>query len=297
MSTITQAPPVLAAPPLSPMRTRKRRRDLARQAVLYVILIFSLIATLLPFAWMLLGSVKTQGELLKRPITWWPETFTLQNFATWFTELDFGRFLFNSVVVAVAVVAGNLLFNSMVGYALAKMDFPGKKALFVLVMVTLMIPGVVTMIPSFVLVANMGMVNNFGGLILPFLVGPVGVFLMRQYMASIPDELIEAARIDGASEFRIFATIVLPMSGPALATLGIFTFLGSWNSFLWPLIVAQTSDMYTLPVALSLYSVGQAGPQYGVLMAGAVLVIAPVLVLFVFLQRYFVQGLATAGLK
>jgi multiple sugar transport system permease protein len=160
-----------------------------------------------------------------------------------------------------------------------------------------MVPGVVTFVPLFVVVSKLGMVSTYPALILPFLAGPLGVFLMRQFIREIPDSLIEAARIDGASEVRIFARIVMPLCGPALATLAILTFLSSWNNFLWPLVVAQSEDMYTLPVALSLYSVGQNATNYGVLLAGSVLIITPVLLLFVALQRYFTQGIAATGIK
>nr|WP_225220201.1 carbohydrate ABC transporter permease [Oerskovia merdavium] len=263
----------------------------------YTALVVGLLLTLMPFIWMLLGSFKTQGELLQRPITWWPESPTLENYEKWLSQLNYGQFFMNSIVVAVAVVLGNIIFCSMVGYALAKMRFPGKKVLFALVMLTLMVPGVVTLVPMFVLVSNMGLVNTYPALILPFLAGPLGVFLMRQFILGIPDALIEAARIDGAGEFRIFFRIVLPQCGPPLATLSILTFLGSWNNFLWPLVVAQTENMYTLPVALSLYSVGSNGTYYGLLMAGSVLVVTPILILFLFLQRYFVQGIAMTGIK
>jgi multiple sugar transport system permease protein len=155
----------------------------------------------------------------------------------------------------------------------------------------------VTFVPQFVLVSNAGLVNTYAGLILPFLATPFGVFLMRQYLLSIPDDLIEAARVDGAGEFRIFARIVLPLCGPALATLGILTFLSSWNNFLWPLVVATTEDTYTLPVALALYSVGQNRIEFGLVLAGAVVVLLPVLVVFVLLQRHFLRGIATTGLK
>ena len=156
-------------------------------------------------------------------------------------------FFVNSLIVAVFTVLGNLLFCSMIGYALAKMDFAGKRVLFLLVMVTLMVPGVVTFVPLFVLVSKMGLLDTYPALILPFLTSPLGVFLMRQFMMGIPDPLIEAARIDGAGEFRIFARVVMPLCGPPLATLGILTFLGSWNNFLWPLVAAQSQEMYTLP--------------------------------------------------
>lgn len=274
-----------------------RKPIIPGRALVYIVLVIAVVATLIPFVWMYLGSVKPQSELLRRPPTWWPETFTFENFATWFGRLNFQTFFLNSVIVAVFTVLGTLLFCSMVGYALAKLDFAGKRVLFLLVLVTLMVPGVVTFIPLFVVVSRLGMVSTYPALIIPFLAGPMGVFLMRQFISEIPDALIEAARIDGAGEVRIFTRIILPLCGPALATLAILTFLGSWNNFLWPLVVAQTEDMYTLPVALSLYSVGQNATNYGVLLAGSVLVITPVLLLFVALQRYFIQGIAATGIK
>ncbi|HWU28101.1 MAG TPA: carbohydrate ABC transporter permease [Microbacterium sp.] len=246
---------------------------------------------------MLLGSFKTQGEILRRPPTFWPEQFTGQNYTTWFAELDFSKYFLNSVIVAVITVLGNLVFCSMVGYALAKMSFFGKRLLFGLVMLTLMVPGVVTFVPLFVQTAKLGLLDTYAALVLPFLTAPVGVFLMRQFISGIPDELLEAARIDGANEWRLFSRVVLPLCGPALATLAILTFLGSWNNFLWPLVVSQSADLYTLPIALSLYSTGQHSTNYGLLLAGSVLVIAPILLLFVVLQRWFVQGIATTGLK
>lgn len=276
---------------------RRPRRGISGKTLSFVILTVGLVAWLVPFAWMALGSVKTQSEILQRPPTWIPQNPTLDNFAQWFGPLDFGTFFMNSLIVASFTVLGNLVFCSMVGYALAKLDFPGKKVLFAVVMITLMVPGVVTFVPLFVMVSKLGLVNSYPALILPFITAPIGVFLMRQFMLGIPDSLIEAARLDGASEFRIFARVVMPLSGPPLATLAILTFLSSWNNFLWPLVAAQTESMYTLPVALSLYSTGQNATNYGLLLAGSVLVIAPILALFVLLQRYFIQGIATAGLK
>ena len=294
--TSSRTTPATSTPEGAPRRRARRPIRWSRGAT-YTALVVGLLLTLMPFIWMLLGSFKTQGELLQRPITWWPENPTLENYEKWLSQLNYGQFFMNSIVVAVAVVLGNIIFCSMVGYALAKMRFPGKKVLFALVMLTLMVPGVVTLVPMFVLVSNMGLVNTYPALILPFLATPLGVFLMRQFIGNIPDDLLEAARIDGAGEFRIFFRIVLPQCGPPLATLSILTFLGSWNNFLWPLVVAQTENMYTLPVALSLYSVGSNGTYYGLLMAGSVLVVTPILILFLFLQRYFVQGIAMTGIK
>jgi multiple sugar transport system permease protein len=287
---------VPAAPPgAEPSRPAGPPRR--RATWVYVVLAIGLLVTLAPFLWMLLGSFKPEPELQRVPPTWWPETPTLENYRELFDRLPFPRFFANSVIVAVAVTAGNLVFCSMVGYALAKLDFAGKRVLFALVLGMLMVPGVVTFVPLFVLVSNLGLVNTFPGLILPFLVTPLGVFLMRQFIAGLPDELIEAARIDGAGEWRIFTRVILPLCGPPLATLGILTFLHSWNNFLWPLVVAQSEDMYTLPVALALVSVGQNATRYGLLMAGAVVVIVPVVALFIALQRYFVQSVATTGIK
>ncbi|GAB3737956.1 carbohydrate ABC transporter permease [Nocardiopsis nanhaiensis] len=277
-------------------RTREWRRPTGRALVLTA-LSAGLVLVVTPFVWMLLSSVKSDAEIRQVPPTWWPAEPTLDNFVELFQRLDMGTYAFNSLFVAVAITLGNAVFCSMVGYALAKIDFPGRKALFAVVLGTLMVPGMVTFVPLFVLVSNMGLVNTYAGMILPFLVTPLGVFLMRQFIAQLPDDLIEAARIDGASELRIFCQVIMPLTGPDVATLSLLTFLGAWNNFLWPLVVAQTEDMYTLPVAIALYSIGQNATQYGLLMAGAVVVVVPVLVLFVFLQRYFVQGIATTGIK
>ena len=264
---------------------------------LYAVLFVGLFLVVIPFVWMLLSSIKPEAEVRSVPPTWWPETITLDNYATLFTKLDFPTYFMNSAIVALAVTAGNMVFCSMLGYALAKLDFPGKKALFAIVLGTLMIPGVVTFVPLFVLTTNIGLSNTLLGMILPFLAGPFGVFLMRQFIQALPDELIQAARIDGAGELRIFFSVILPLCGPALATLGILTFLTSWNNFLWPLVVAQTEDKYTLPVALALYSVGQNATQYGLLLAGSVVVVLPVLAIFLVLQRHIMQGIAMTGIK
>jgi multiple sugar transport system permease protein len=264
---------------------------------LYVILSLGLVAMVFPFIWMILGSFKTTTEIRSNPLGFLPENPTLDNYTHLFGRLDFTTFFGNSVIVAVFVTLGNIVFSSMVGYALAKLEFAGKRLLFILVLGTLMIPGVVTFVPLFVLTSNLGLVNSYPGLILPFLITPLGVFLMRQFIMSLPDDIIEAARIDGASEWRVFLRVIMPLCGPAVATLTILTFLASWNNFLWPLVVATSEARYTLPVALALYSVGQNAAQYGLMMAGAVVVVLPVLLVFIVLQRYFVQGIALTGIK
>ena len=264
---------------------------------LYVVLGVAFIAVVTPFVWMILGSFKGQGELLRVPPTWLPESPSLNNYRDLFSKQSFLRYFVNSTVVAVAVTLGNLLFCSMLGYALAKLEFRGKRLVFGLVMGTLMVPGMVTFVPLFVMVANLGLVDSYPGLILPFLVTPFGVFLMRQFMTTLPDDLLDAGRVDGAGELRIFRQIILPLCGPALATLGILSFLGSWNSFLWPLVVAQTQEHYTLPVALALFSTGQNVTNYGLLLAGATVVVLPILIVFLIFQRRFIEGIATTGIK
>jgi len=264
---------------------------------IYLIAVLGMVAVAAPFAWMVLGSFKTQGELLRVPPTWWPAQPTTQNYDDLFSKANFPRYFLNSTIVALVVTAGNLTFCSMIGYALAKLRFKGRNAVFLLVMATLMIPGMVTFVPLFVLVTNAGMANSYPGLILPFLVSPFGVFLMRQFFSSLPDDLMDAGRVDGSGELGIFARIMLPLTKPALATLGILTFLGSWNNFLWPLVIAQTEDKYTLPVALALYSTGQNAQNFGLLMAGAVVVVVPVLVMFLAFQRHVTKGIAITGIK
>jgi multiple sugar transport system permease protein len=263
----------------------------------YIALSVGLILMVIPFLWMAISSIKPEAELRRRPPTWLPETVTGDNFDELFTRLDFTTYFLNSILVAGAVTIGNMVFCSMLGYALAKLDFRGKKLLFALVLGTLMIPGVVTFVPLFVMVTNMGLTNTLTGMWLPFLAAPFGVFLMRQYILGLPDELIQAARVDGASELGIFARIIMPLCGPALATVGILTFLGSWNNFLWPLVVATKEEKYTLPVALALYAVGQNSTDYGLLLAGAVVVVLPIIAVFLVLQRYILQGIATTGIK
>lgn len=280
--------PVTAAPLGSSRRTRTWT---------YVALSIGLLLMIGPFVWMLVSSVKPEAEIRQSPPSFLPGEVTWDNYVGVFERLDMATFFVNSIVVALAVTVGNVLFCSMLGYALAKLDFAGRRALFGVVLGTLMVPGVVTFVPLFVLVTNMGLTNTLPGLILPFLVQPFGVFLLRQYISGLPDELIHAARVDGAGELRIFFSIILPLCGPALATLAILTFLGSWNNFLWPLVVATTEDTYTLPVALALYSTGQNSTNYGLLLAGAVVVVIPVIAVFLALQRYFVQGVAMTGIK
>ena len=263
----------------------------------YVFLVGGLVLMVGPFLWMVLGSIKPESDFLQNPPTLLPSAATTNNYTRLFDQLDFPRFFFNSSVIALAVTVGNLLFCPMLGYALAKLRWRGKRLIMGLVLATLMVPAGITLIPNFILMSNLGLVNTYPGLILPFLAGPFGVFLMRQFMLGVPNELLEAARIDGAHEFRIYWSVVMPIATPVLATLGILTFLGNWNSFLYPLVMAQEPQMYTLPVALATFATGQYQADHGMLMAGSVILVVPVLIVFILFQRWITEGIATTGLK
>ncbi len=297
MTQTLQTPAPLGDEPATGRPRSRSDRGPSTPTWLYAVMAVGLFLVVIPFLWMVISSFKPEAEVRAVPPTWWPETVTTENYRQLFTKLDFPRYFLNSAIVAVAVAVGNMVFCSMLGYALAKLDFPGKRLVFAVVLGTLMVPGVVTFVPLFVLTTNIGLTNTLPGMILPFLAGPFGVFLMRQFVMSLPDELIQAARVDGAGELRIFFSIILPLCGPAVATLGVLTFLTSWNNFLWPLVVATSEDKYTLPVALALYAVGQNATKYGLLLAGSVVVVLPVLAVFLMLQRHIMQGIASTGIK
>ncbi|MFC4507264.1 MULTISPECIES: carbohydrate ABC transporter permease [Streptomyces] len=266
--------------------------------LLYTALVLCALLTLLPFVWVVSGSLRSLDEIRSDPGAWLPHHLTLSNFTRLFATEGFGRFLANSVVVAVIVVAGNVVAASAAGYALAKLDFAGKRLAFGAVMAAMMVPFTAVFVTQFVITVDLGLADTLTGIALPWAAMPMSVFIMRQYALSIPDELLEAARIDGAGEFRIFFRIFLPLAGPAVATITIMSFLASWNNFIWPLIVAQSMSTYTLPVGLAATSQAAAHvTDYGLMLAGAIVVMLPVLVLFLCLQRYFVQGIAGTGMR
>lgn len=289
MSVITL--PALAA------RSPRSSGATVRSGATYLVLTAAALVTLIPFVWVFFGAFRTTDEIRRNPGAWFPNEWTLDNFGQLFGNAGFLVALGNSVLVALAVVLGNLLVSSMLGYALAKLPFRGKNIVFGAVMASLMIPFAATFVPQFVVIVQLGLIDTLAGIALPTLVMPIAVFIMRQFAESIPDDLFEAARIDGAGEWRIFLRIFLPLCGPALATQAIFTFLATWNNFIWPLVVAQSSDTYTLPVSLASLSQSATSTEYGLLLAGAVIVMLPVMVLFLALQKYVIQGVTTTGLK
>ena len=262
----------------------------------YVLLIAGAVIMLAPRAWMLLASFKTLPEILAFPPTLLPEQINLDNYRAVFETAEFTRYFVNSVIVAVVSVGSVLLTSSLAGYAFAKFTFPGHNVLFIGVLATLMIPFQVRVIPLYVLASDLHLLNTYAGLVMPTLVDAFGVFLMRQYMLSIPSELIESARADGAGEIRIFFSIVLPLCKPALSALTIFTLVISWESFLWPLLVASTPDMYTLPLGLAQFA-GRFVDRTDLQMAAATMTVLPLLIAFLFMQKRFIEGMATTGMK
>jgi multiple sugar transport system permease protein len=283
--------------PVAPTADPPGRFAWTRKGWIVVLLLLGLVVMVGPFVWMVLGSLKSQRELLQVPPTWLPADPTLSNYDRLFDRLAFPTYFWNSTVIAVAITLSNVVFCSMMGYALAKLRFAGRNLLFALVIATLLVPGSVILVPLFVLMSRLELVNSLWAVILPAAAGPLGVFLMRQFMLSIPDDLLEAARVDGAREWTIFWRIVMPLSAPAVAALGIITFLPAWNALLWPLVVLTSEDKFTLPVALAIFARGQFQADYGLLMAGSVVLVLPVIILFFFLQRHFTQSVSMTGLK
>ena len=264
----------------------------------YPVLIFGSLISLLPFAWMLLSSFKTLKEVRQIPPTFYPQEFTFENYQKVLTDEDLplGIFYRNSAIIALANVVQVLFTSSLFGYIFAKFEFKGKKVLFWFIMSLMMIPSQMTMIPGYLILAKLKLINNLLGLIIPAAIDAFGIFLFRQFSLSIPNELLDAARVDGAGEFQIYRRIVLPQLGPALATFGMLTFMFNWNAYLWPLIVLTEKNVRTLPIILTWFS-NQMVDKTNLTMAASVLVILPVLIVFLFVQRWIVEGITLSGMK
>lgn len=271
-------------------------RRLAAGAVVNGLLVLAAIAALAPLLWMVSVSLMAPGEADSSPPPLLPHAPSLASYRELFAHHGMGRYFANSLLLASAATLLSLAFNVSAGYAFAKLRFTGRDFAFQLLMGALVIPGQVAMIPLFLMLKGMGLVNTYAGVLLPSAAGVFGIFLVRQYALSIPDELLEAARVDGAGEFRIFRSIVLPALAPIMVTLATFTFLASWSDFMWPLIVLGDERLYTLPLALASLSREHVQDSQ-LMMAGAVVTVAPVLVLFVALQRYYIRGLLAGSVK
>ena len=246
---------------------------------------------LFPFFWMVSNAVRSNAEVLAIPVRILPAVFEWDNFAEAWTQLPFGRFFLNSVIVSVSVTVITVVVSCLSGYAFARLKFPGRDALLMAYLGTLMVPSIMLIIPLFLIVNSMGMVNTFQGVILPVAFGTFGAFLMRQFFLSIPMELEEAARIDGASRLRILVSIIVPLSMPAIGLLSLFTFISQWNNFLWPLIVMTGADNATLPVGLTLFQTQQ-GTAWNYIMAGATLSMLPGIILAILLQKLIYNSIA-----
>ncbi|WP_336789960.1 carbohydrate ABC transporter permease [Paenibacillus sp. MMO-177] len=271
------------------------KNDLALKWALGALLTIGGILVILPFIWMILSAFKSEAEMQNIPPTFLPVDATFDNFKHLFTEMNFGVYLKNTLIIVVFSFVG-LFLNAMAGFGFAKYKFKGGSALFYLVLATMMIPGQVTMIPIYLILNEMHLTNTMAGIILPGLVGAFGIFLFRQFMQTIPDELLEATRLDGASEFRTFMQIVLPISKPILAVQGILAFIAGWNSFIWPLIIANDEKLYTLSVGLTLLK-GQYGGNFALQMAGSTFMVIPIIVIFIIFQRHIIENFSISGMK
>lgn len=315
MSAVTTEPanvPASAqatAPPVLQKRPPTARAVLGRSVWTLAVVLIS-VTTVMPLVWTLSTSLKPEGEILSSYLQLAPENPTLANYVTLFTDGPFGQYLANSAIIALGGVATNLFFGALAGYALAKLSFRGRGAVFSLFLGSMMVPGIITMVPTFLVLRRFplvggndlfgeggaGFINSYGAVLIPFAAGPFAVFFMRQFFQALPDELGDAARIDGASEFRIFWSIYLPLAKAGLAVLGVLTFQAGWNSFLWPLIALNDPEMLTVQVGLAGY-VNEYQTEYGPLLAGTILASLPVLVVFIFAQRYIIENFAHSGTK
>ncbi len=251
----------------------------------------------LPILWMVSASFMTRSDVLSTPIHLLPPVWQPQNYLDVFIDFNIGLYFMNSVIVTGSIVLLNLLFCSMVGYSLAKFDYPGKTILFLFIMATVMIPFAVILIPLYLIVRSFEWINTYQGLIVPFAMSAFGIFLMRQFMLGVPDDYMDAARIDGASELGIFARIVAPLSRPALVTLALLTFVQNWDQFLWPLVITTTDRYRPLPIGLAKFLEAYQN-QWHLLMAGAVIAALPLVILFLLMQSRFMEGMAgLSGLK
>jgi multiple sugar transport system permease protein len=272
---------------------QSRRSTLTWQTVCYILMILISVATVVPFLFMASTSFTKSFTMMTYPPTLIPENPSLDNYYEImfvFQEGLFPRWFFNTLFTTLCITGGSLFLNTLSGYIFAKKEFYGKNAVFSLLLATLMVPGAVTLIPAFLMVNRLGLFNTYWALIVPGLASPFGIFMMRQFISSLPTELIESAKMDGASELRTFWSIIVPLSTPAMAALGIFTVINAWNAFLWPLVVLRANTMRTLVVGLATVQ-GEFNINYGLVMAGSVLTVLPMLILYILFQPYFVEGL------
>lgn len=274
---------------------RQGRRRFGKAGA-WLLLVAGALVMLFPIYWMSATAVRPRGEIFAREIRFVPSELVWSNFVEAWTSLPFAQWYVNSFAIAIIAVVITVFINLLAGYTFAKYDFPGRNIIFLLIISTLMIPIQVIMVPEFLIIAKLGWVDTYWGVVFPRSAEAFGIFMARQFFVSLPDELIEAARLDGASEFAIFRKIILPLSGPLIAVLVVFTFMWRWNDFEWPIVALQSQGAYTVPLGLNLMQ-GPYGTEWSYMMGMALVSILPMLLVFVLFQRYFVQGIAGTGLK
>ncbi|WP_068779261.1 carbohydrate ABC transporter permease [Paenibacillus sp. GM2] len=272
------------------------RRFTWLEGVIIAVLLVCAAIMLLPYLWMVLSSFKSNLEIISSATSFVPQNPTLEGYRAVFEEAPFLTWLLNSAITAIIITAATLFTSALAGYIFAKFTFPGKKLMFLLVLATMMIPFQVIMIPTYLIISKLGLINNLAAIIVPSLISSYGVFLAKQFIEDIPRDLLEAARIDGAGELRIMWGIVMPLILPMLSALGIFTFMAAWNNYLWPLIAINDMDRMTVPMALVFFN-GAHQVNYNVVMSAAVLITLPVIIVFLIFQKQFIKGLTMTGMK
>ncbi len=267
------------------------------QLIIYIVLILVTALCLLPLWWMITTALKTPTDVFAYPPTFWPSKIEWRNFLSAWEMAPWGRYFFNTVLYTLCTVVGVTITSVMSGYAFAKLKFKGRNLLFVSYIGTMLVPAQVTIIPVYMILSQLGWVDTYAGLIIPGIAGAFGCFLMRQFIATIPDELIESAIMDGANHWRILVSVITPLVKPAVATLGIFTFMGSWNNFFWPLVVTNSEKLRVLQVGLSSFQNQYGNADWGAMMAAASFVSIPIIIIFFFAQKYFIEGITMTGIK
>ena len=307
---ITQSEKSVSKPISTPAVRPVKWKEVLGKVIVYILLTTGAIIFFAPWAWMVSASFQPIGQIFEWPPNWIPDTITLQNYVRFLSAEGFFRWVLNSGFLAIVVLLVQMFFNSLAAYSFAKRKFPGRDALFLLMLGTLMIPGQLFLIPNYLILLRSplfggnnllgmgghGMLDSFWGIIVPYSFSVWSVFFMRQYMKTIPDDLLDAARMDGASEFTIYSKVVLPLCGPVLAAQAIFTFTFVWNDFFWPLIVISSSELRTLQLGLALFILKNK-TVWDVVFAGSVISTIPVLLVFIFFQKYFIRGIALTGMK
>jgi len=267
-----------------------------QQTYVYILLLLAAACALVPIIWLVLSSFKTMEDMFRVPMHWLPKPFYFQAYPNAWAQRDFARYFLNSAIIAISITVGNIVICSMAGYALAKFRFWARQFFFLAILSTLMLPLEVTMVPLFLIIKVFRWQNTFAGIIIPFIADAFGVFLMRQYILDLPDDLIEAARIDGMPEFSIFFKIIMPLSKPAIIALSIFVFREAWDLYIWPLIIITTESIRPITVGIALF-MSNYGTDWNQLLAISTIAMLPMVIIFVILQRYFVQGIVLSGLK